>query len=130
MNDLLSWRDYFPNDLTLRNTFDHGTNIASGQGLEIRDLGVPEHPLFSDESWRKKRGGRTIHRDNAAREGRIYQFLPAFLLERRMISLNLNPVVIDAKRIISASSPPFSTNLRNPIPLTIQQRSRSNQFEA
>lgn len=43
-----------------------------------------------------------------------------------MISLNLNPVVIDAKRIISASSPPFSTNLRNPIPLTIQQRSRSN----
>lgn len=132
MNDLLSWRDYFPNDLTLRNTFDHGTNIASGQGLEIRDLGVPEHPLFLDESWRKKRGGRTIHRDNvgiAAKNRSVFTRLP-FLLERRMISLNLNPVVIDAKRIISASSPPFSTNLRNPIPLTIQQRSRSNQFEA
>lgn len=80
MNDLLSWRDYFPNDLTLRNTFDHGTNIASGQGLEIRDLGVPEHPLFSDESWRKKRGGRTIQIETtleSVREGRIDQFLPA-----------------------------------------------------
>lgn len=136
MNDLLSWRDYFPQRSDTPQRFQHVRSWNQlWTGARNQRLGRSRASSFFGRIVEKKtRRKNDTDRDNVGigergKNRSVFTRLP-FLLERRMISLNLNPVVIDAKRIISASSPPFSTNLRNPIPLTIQQRSRSNQFEA
>lgn len=135
MNDLLSWRDYFPQRSDTPQHVRSWNQHCLRTGARNQRLGRSRASSFFGRIVEKKtrrKNDTSRQRWNRGERGKnrsVFTRLP-FLLERRMISLNLNPVVIDAKRIISASSPPFSTNLRNPIPLTIQQRSRSNQFEA